>query len=590
MPSDPDWTSNTEETTRDQSGGLSLEEVLDRYLAELAEGKQPDQEAILQAHPELAEALRGVFRTLDFVEATSRTLTTTTLREGSKLGEYRLIREVGRGGMGVVYEALQSSLGRRVALKILPASALLSENALERFIREAATAGRLHHSNIVPVYAVGEEEGIRYYAMQFINGRSLTEARAEAGADGTAPDEALCRRVAEWGRQVADALAYAHEAGVVHRDIKPSNLLVDARDHVWITDFGLARVGAHVSITLTGDVVGTARYMSPEQASGGSATVDGRGDLYSLGVTLHELITGVPVVGGESREQVLATVATSDPKPLRQVAPTAPRDLETILLKCTARDPTRRYQQAAQLADDLRRFGAGESIRAKRTPLVVRVGRLLRKHRTAVGAGTLAVLLLVLAIVTGLHFRRLRGEAHVQDAFDAVLLEHSSRRSREHLAQARRLGIDSADYHLCDGLASLMQAEPQRAMAPLERAMARAPDDVEVLLASAHAHLAVGDMLLGHWYLRQVEEADIQTPLGWLLHGYCRNTLGDPSATASFDRALRLRADFTPAIEARAFDRAVRLLVGAEAELMQSMFDDYEAWVTFWPLSPRAHA
>ena len=246
MPSDPAQTPDSTETTPLGSGGVSLEQVLDDYMEELAAGKQPDQEAILRAHPTLAEALRGVFKTLDFVEAASRTLTTTTLTEGSKLGEYRIIREVGRGGMGVVYEALQSSLGRRVALKILPASALLSENALERFIREAATAGRLHHSNIVPVYAVGEEEGIRFYAMQFIDGRSLTEARAETVTEGEPISERFFRRVADWGRQVAEALAYAHEAGVVHRDIKPSNLLVDAKDHVWITDFGLARVGAQV--------------------------------------------------------------------------------------------------------------------------------------------------------------------------------------------------------------------------------------------------------------------------------------------------------------------------------------------------------
>ena len=330
--------------------------------------------------------------------------------------------------------------------------------------------------------------------------------------------------------------------------------------------------------------------MAPEQASGGSTAVDGRSDLYSLGVTLHELITGEPVVAGESREQVLAAVMTSQPKPLRQVAPTAPRDLETILLKCTARDPAARYQHASVLAEDLRRFVAGESIRARRTPLIVRAGRFARKHRTVLGAATLAILLIVAAVLMTVHLRRLKGEGHVRDALNAILLEHDSDRSRDLLVRAKRLGIESADYHLCEGLTALLQGEPQRALEPLEQAREIEPEDVEILLASAHAHMSVGDVLVGHWYFRQVDEADINTPLGWLLHGYCRNDLGTPGATDSFDHALELRSNFTPAIEARAFDRAMRVLVDAEADLMQPMFDDYEAWVTFWPVSPRAHA
>lgn len=222
----------------------SLETVLDRYLAELAEGCAPDQERYVRENPELADQLRGVFRTLEFIETTGRTLGTAQIGPGQQLGDFRIVREIARGGMGVVYEAFQVSLRRRVALKVLPMAAVLSDTAAERFTREALTAAGLHHSHIVPVYATGSEQGIHYYAMQFIEGQSLADYARQLRAAGGAPGPDYYLRVAHWGRQAAEALEYAHKQGTVHRDIKPSNLLLDARDEVWITDFGLARVAA----------------------------------------------------------------------------------------------------------------------------------------------------------------------------------------------------------------------------------------------------------------------------------------------------------------------------------------------------------
>ncbi len=360
--------------------------------------------------------------------------------ETGVLGDFRILGEIGRGGMGVVYEAEQISLGRRVALKVLPFAAALDPRQLQRFKVEAQAAAQLHHTHIVPIFSVGVERGVHYYAMQFIEGRTLAEVirelrrlqglapnqegspaadrhpagpaevpapgrsdapesptqeapapivanRAEAVESGPRPEilssgssirsRAFFQAAARLGIQAAEALEYAHSLGVVHRDIKPANLLLDARGQLWVTDFGLAQVQAEggLNLTLTGDVLGTLRYMSPEQALGRRTLVNHRTDLYSLGVTLYELLTLHPAIEGTDRQEILRRIAFEETPGLRRHNPEVPRELETIVLKAIAKEPEGRYTTAQELADDLKRFLEHKPILARRPSLVERAAK-----------------------------------------------------------------------------------------------------------------------------------------------------------------------------------------------------------------------
>jgi len=275
----------------------------------------------------------------------------------TRLGDFRIIRKIGQGGMGVVYEAEQESLRRRVALKVLPFHALLGAGALERFQREVRAAGHLHHPRIVPVYGVGEENGLHYFAMPYIDGESLDRVVArlrelpgsarrlalgqEAGSGSSSGSYALwARSVARVGAEVAEALAYAHSEGILHRDIKPSNLILDAAGVVWIADFGLAKDLNEDGLSRSGDIVGTPRYLAPERLRGWS---DARSDVYGLGVTLYELVTLTPVFDATERHELLERVAHDEPVRPRRIDPRVPRDLETIILEAIAKEPARRY-------------------------------------------------------------------------------------------------------------------------------------------------------------------------------------------------------------------------------------------------------
>ena len=236
---------------------------------------------------------------------------------------------------------------RHVALKVLRFGVVADEDAMNRFRREAETVARLHHTNIVPIFAVGCERGVHYYAMQLIDGRSLADVLGESQRTGK-PLE--FDDVARWGLQAAEALAHAHQRGVIHRDIKPSNLLLDPDGVVWLTDFGLAKRMDEATLTVHGTLMGTPRYMSPEQAASLQQPVDRRTDLYSLGATLYELATGVPVFESAMPHLVIAQILTEEPARPRQIRPALPRDLETVILTCLAKEPARRYQSAQALA------------------------------------------------------------------------------------------------------------------------------------------------------------------------------------------------------------------------------------------------
>jgi serine/threonine protein kinase/Tfp pilus assembly protein PilF len=404
--------------------------ALEEYMAALEAGTAPDRDAFLARHGPLAATLAVCLDGLEMVRAASPGLRppdgepAQAPEAHGRLGDFRLLREVGRGGMGVVYEAEQLSLNRRVALKVLPFAAALDSRQLQRFHHEAQAAASLHHTNIVPVYGVGCERGVHFYVMQYIEGRTLAAVIAElrqqrqssgrgspAGGPSTplgaalstehsALGQAYYRTVARLGVQAAEALEHAHQVGIVHRDIKPANLLLDAAGHLWVADFGLARGRGEQGLTLTGDMVGTLRYMSPEQALAKRGLIDHRSDLCSLGMTLYELLTLTPAYPGNDREELLRQIAEREPPPPRRLAAAVPKELETIVLKAMAREPEARYATAQELADDLRRFLEDRPIQAARPGVRERLSKWARQHRSLVRMGAVVLVLAALGLPT----------------------------------------------------------------------------------------------------------------------------------------------------------------------------------------------
>jgi WD40 repeat protein/serine/threonine protein kinase len=457
--------------------------VLEGYLADLERGARPRPQEVLARHPDLAGPLAECLGRLDQQHDAAvriRAAVPLAARGGEadlgRLGDFRLLREIGRGGMGVVYEAEQLSLQRRVALKVLPFGATVDARQLRRFQTEARAAAGLHHTNIVPVYYVGSERGVHYYAMQFVEGSDLASLVAHlrrqggraapdsqavetvAAADGeavppTAAPAAVTRpvaglstehaarsleyfrTVARLGIQAAEALDYAHQQGIVHRDIKPANLLVDAEGRLWVTDFGVAHVQSDPRLTMSGDLVGTLRYMSPEQALANRGIVDHRSDVYSLGATLYELLTLEPVFPGNDRQELLHKITFEEPLPPRRHCPGIPVELETIVLKAVAKSPAERYDTAQELADDLRRFLDDLPIRARRPSLLQRVRKWARRHRTVVQAAAACLLLTAAGLMVGgwlLDQEKARtAEAKARAATDRAALEEKAKDEAE---------------------------------------------------------------------------------------------------------------------------------------------------------------
>jgi hypothetical protein len=353
-------------------------------------------------------------------------------------GDFRIVREVGRGGMGVVCEAYQGSLNRHVALKFLP-----EHGDLSRFRREARAAARLHHTNIVPVFGIGEHEGRPYYVMQFIRGRGLDAVIEErkrlrvgggekAGEGATAKAPTDWRSVARIGMQVADALSYAHSQGVIHRDIKPSNLLIDDRGTVWVADFGLAKADDGPDLTRTGDLLGTVRYMPPEAFEGRAGA---RGDIYALGLTLFELLALRPAFEEKERGPLVRRITAGEVPRLEGLDPEVPCDLATIVHKAIEREPAHRYRSADELADDLRRFVEDRPIRARRISPAERTWRWCRRNKGLAASLGLAAGALVAAAVISLLYAG-RQSRH------AAELAEANRRIKAALAESnRRLAI-----------------------------------------------------------------------------------------------------------------------------------------------------
>jgi WD40 repeat protein/serine/threonine protein kinase/tetratricopeptide (TPR) repeat protein len=550
-----------------------VEKLAEEFAERHRRGEHPALSEYTARYPQWADEIRDLFPALVMMEQLKPATGESTgvydggapLAEGGKLerlGDFRILREVGRGGMGIVYEAEQESLGRHVALKVLPAHALLDPRHLHRFRREAKAAARLHHTNIVPVYGVGESNGLHYYVMQFIQGLGLHEVLAELkrlrqdknraaarpaqpgtvavsaaeiaqslltgqfvlnqppageapeelgdaeeegapvrqtgrengpprppGAGRGSPDPALAsapptlprpvpipadsgdarrssvrddsssvhlpgqpdqsglsesgrhywQSVARIGLQVAEALAYAHGQGTLHRDIKPSNLLLDTHGTVWVTDFGLAKaIADEDNLTQPGDIVGTLRYMAPERFLGRS---DARGDIYGLGLTLYELLALRGGFEDSDRNHLIHQITHSEPPALRRLNPQVPRDLETIVHKAIARDPGHRYQTAAELADDLRRFVEDKPIRARRISRAEQLWRWCRRNPALASLSATAILLLVaVAVVASIGYAQTAAALHREE-----LAQRGAKTAREREDLAKKKAARAND-------------------------------------------------------------------------------------------------------------------------------------------------
>jgi hypothetical protein len=502
----------------------ALADLVEGFIDRLNDGEPVDPREFAAEHPEHAELLRELLP----AASTMAGLRRSALRDASPaspprlgsdvLGGYRIVREIGRGGMGVVYEAERASDGRRVALKVLSFSPGADPRRIERFRIEGRAAAALDHPHIVPVFEIGRDETVHYYAMQLVEGCSL--AAVIRGERAGLPSVLGPREAARLALQAAEALAHAHSLGVVHRDVKPANLLLDPGGHLWVADFGLARFLDGDDLTLTGDVMGTLRYLSPEQAEG-RGMLDPRTDVYGLGATLYELTTLRRAFDGQGREDLIRRIARDEPIAPRRIDPTIPRDLETIVSKAMAKGADDRYSTAAEFAEDLRRFLDGGPILARRPGPSRRVARWARRNRAAVTIATVVLALFLIGTGAGL-----------------ALVWREQVRTSEILRVALTtldefcLSTSSAEFTRDPTRAQEVQDLQIRALAIYERKLLGAPGDYETRWAAARAEHRVANILARSPRAAEAEPAFVAA------HGHMRLLLANEPGQFEFREEL----------------------------------------------------
>ena len=519
-----------------------------------------------------------------------------------RLGDFEILRELGRGGMGVVYEARQVSLNRKVALKVLSGGLGLTPKAVQRFHREAEAAAKLHHTNIVPVYATGEEGGTHFYAMELIDGPSLDQVikQLRKGVAGAEPSEALAGAsndsapahlspdlvqtgpyvesatiggsisgvsssslgsgngyfdtVARTIAEVADALDYAHQSGVVHRDVKPSNLLLSTAGRLNVNDFGLARMLEQPGMTMTGEFVGTPAYMSPEQITAGRTPLDQRTDIYSLGATLYELLTLHPPFTGERRDQVLAQILHKEPRAPRKLNAKVPVDLETICLKAMEKDPDRRYQSAGAMAEDLRRHVSRFAISARRAGPAERLRKWIKRHPGLAAGVGVAWVGIILASFLAVHAWRERQERiaaeakarqeklqeRQQKAIHDILMGDLKSAGKA-ISEAEDLGAPEEWVQWRQGQIAFHNGDWEEAIRLLEPAAAKMPENLAVHWMLAFIYRVNGDSEESEQIAQRIGSVPPNTEEEFIYKGFATMPFTPKESLALFKKAVEER-------------------------------------------------
>ena len=474
------------------------------------------------------------------------------LPAGTLLGDFEVLGELGRGGMGIVYRARQVSLGREVALKVLPDYARHGRIAVQRFRAEAQAAARLHHTNIVPIYAQGDYAGHFYYAMELIDGLSLDaviHGRPERAMGATpAASPPTYRHVAALLADVADALECAHQHGVIHRDVKPHNLLLSTNNRLHLTDFGLARLTDAPHLTLSGELMGTPAYLSPEQVRGDCDGVDHRTDVYSLGVTLYELLTRRRPFEGGARAEILHRICTEAPARPRRLDPCIPVELETICMRAIEKAPGRRHPTAAVLAEDLRRFAEGRPILSRRPTVFTKAGRWVGRHRTA--TATAAVVLAIVILSGGFLWsaraaRQREASGLLQRAYEqlAYVDYRIPQLVEADVSRAAALGANKADSRVVEALVCLARGDESGAIARLEQALLRNDTDLRSRYLLAWAQRRGNDFGAARTTLAEAERhGPPETADAWFFRGLAVHFDDPAEALRSYRQAIATRA------------------------------------------------